>query len=135
MFLTKDNGCRDSCDVLVIDDDPDVLDLLLAILTKRGVSSKVLTSGKDLVVEIGRSHPRLLLLDVRLPGFNGYALCDLLKNEPSAAGIPIYFITALPAADVAWHVAQCGAAGFIQKPFTLADIDNLLAEHGLLQAP
>ncbi len=131
MVLSRDNGCTGECDVLVVDDDPDILELLLAHLTKRGVHARVLTSGRDLVEEIGRARPRLLLLDVMLPDFNGYRLCDALKNEPSVMGTPIYFMTVLPPDDVIWHAGQCGASGFIQKPFTFADIDGVLASLGI----
>nr|MDO8088356.1 response regulator [Candidatus Sigynarchaeum springense] len=131
MTMAKDNGCSENCDVLVVDDDRDMLELLLAHMTKKGVRTRLLTIGNDLVGEIARSRPRLVLLDVMLPGFNGYQLCSSLKNEPVIANTPIYFITALPPDDVIWHVTQCGASGFIPKPFILADIDKVLAAHGI----
>jgi DNA-binding response OmpR family regulator len=83
------------------------------------------------VWEISHNHPRVVFLDVAMPGFNGYTLCEAVKDEPEAMKPPIYFITAMPEKDVSWHVKRCGAAGFIAKPFTFAEIDAVLAANGL----
>ncbi len=131
MIMTKDNGSDASCDVLVIDDDVDILYLLIAHLTTRGIHAKGMTSGKDLVNIITRDRPRLVLLDVMMPVFNGYSLYEAIKNETSMGGTLVYFISALPEQDLAWHVERSGAAGFIAKPFRMADIDAAIAAAGI----
>ncbi len=134
MIITKDNGHDTSCDVLVIDDDVDILYLLISHLTTRGIHVKGMTSGKDLVHMVTRDRPRLVLLDVIMPMFNGYALYEAIKNEMALGGTRVYFISALPEQDLAWHVERSGADGYVAKPFTMADIDAVIAAAGISPA-
>jgi DNA-binding response OmpR family regulator len=134
MIITKDTDHDTSCDVLVIDDDVDILYLLIAHLTSRGIHAKGMTSGKDLPEVLASVRPRLVLLDVMMPVFNGYALYEAIKNEMALGGTSVYFISALPEQDLSWHVEQSGAAGYVAKPFTIADIDAILAAAGFAAA-
>ncbi len=132
LIINFDKGGDTSCDVLVIDDDVDILHLLISHITTRGIHVKGMTSGKDLVEKITRDPPRLVLLDVMMPMFNGYQLYEAIKNWAAINGTRVYFISALPEQDLSWHVQMSGAAGYITKPFSMADIDAVLAAAGLL---
>ncbi len=123
------------CDVLVVDDENDVLELVISHLSNKGICVKGMTSGKGLAEAIARDRPRLVLLDVVMPEFNGYTLCEAIKTGNGIDDTRVYFISALPEEDVARHVERSGAAGFIAKPFTFADIDAVLAANGIGIAP
>lgn len=115
------------CDVLVIDDDIDTLDLVITFLSKKGINAAGLSRTEDYLEAIGRIKPRVLLLDVNMPGFNGYDLCENIKASKILKKIAVYFLTAMPPSDVHNHVQSCGADGFIAKPFTLHELEKVVA--------
>jgi DNA-binding response OmpR family regulator len=112
------NESQNKCDVLVIDDDLDTLDLVLAFFSKKGIRAKGLSNSKEFIGA---------LLDVMIPGFNGYDLCREIKGSPNLSKIAVYFMTAMPPADVSQHVRSCCADGFIPKPFSLQDLEKVVA--------
>ncbi len=128
--MNKGNGNNEPYDVFVIDDDEDILHLLILHLTERGLRAKGLTNGTDLVEILVRNPPRLVLLDVMMPVLNGYRLYSSIKSEETLRGTHVYFISALPQRSVAWYARTSGAAGFIPKPFSMADIDIVLDSVG-----
>ncbi len=124
----RDDGAYD---VYVVDDDPTVLDVLVSTLTAKGISVKGLSSGKDLLDLITRRSPRLVLLDIMMPLLNGYTIFSSIKSLAAAHGIRVYFISALPERNLAWYAKTNGAAGYITKPFTMADINAALSDAGI----
>jgi CheY-like chemotaxis protein len=121
-------------DVYVIDDDEAVLEVLVTVLTARGARVKAMTSGQDLVEMIARKPPRLVLLDIMMPVINGYAVFSSIKNLAAIHKIRVYFVSALPEQNLAWYAKTNGADGYITKPFTMADIDAVLANAGITPA-
>jgi DNA-binding response OmpR family regulator len=125
------NTSTEPYDVFVIDDDEDILHLLILHLVERGIRARGMTNGMDLVEILVRNPPRLVLLDIMMPVLNGYALYSAIKSEEALGGTQVYFISALPERSVAWYARTIGAAGFIPKPFSMADIDIVLDSVGL----
>ncbi len=109
--------------VLVIDDDPDILDAVQLILDSGGYSSDVTTKGDETYKKIDEYKPDLIILDVLLSGNDGRRICKNLKTHASTKKIPIIMISAHPSAKDS--VKQCGANSFVAKPFSIID---LLAE-------
>ncbi len=134
IIITTDGGC-DTCDVLVIDDDEDLLQLLISHLVARGIKGKGITNGKDLVELVNRYRPRLVLLDIMMPIFDGYMLYDIIKSKIAQGGTCVYFISAITEQDVLRHVESTGVTGFIEKPFSFDDIDAVLDLCGIRNAP
>jgi len=110
-------------DVLIVDDDPPTLDLLLGYFNFKQISCKGLPTGTGLVKELLESHPRVLLLDVILPDLDGFTLCKQIKNDPGLKDIKIIFVTAIPESHVQKKIAECRADGYILKPFNLSSLD------------
>jgi DNA-binding response OmpR family regulator len=110
--------------ILVVDDDPDILDALEWMLEDAGY--EVQTSDKGDYAEnlhdTNGGLPDLIILDVLLSGKDGRTICRLLKNRPDTRRIPIVMISAHPSA--AGSVRAVGADDFVAKPF---DIDELLS--------
>jgi len=80
--------------ILLVDDTPENLDVLSAILEDLECQLIVATSGERAIELAQRQTPDLILLDVMMPGMNGFEACNLLKANPSTADIPIIFVTA-----------------------------------------
>ena len=103
--------------LLVVDDTPTSVDLLHAIL-RDDFQIKVATSG-DRAVAIAQKEPRpaIILLDVMMPGVDGYEACRRLKENPDTALIPVIFITAKTDVEDEQKGLSLGAVDYITKPF------------------
>jgi DNA-binding response OmpR family regulator len=106
--------------VLIIDDDPDILEITSMILSTEGYDVESSLNGKpamDLINE--QQFPDLLLLDVRLVGEekNGNEICNALKANDKTKNIPVVLISAEQ--DLVNIAYQCGADGYIKKPFDI----------------
>jgi CheY-like chemotaxis protein len=112
--------------VLVVDDDRDILDVIGIILEDEGYEVSSLDNGRDVVDEVCKNRPDLILLDVMLCGIDGREICKKLKANPTFCQIPIVMISA--SHNLQGSPEQKGSAnGFIAKPF---DIDNLVSVVG-----
>jgi CheY-like chemotaxis protein len=112
--------------VLVVDDDRDILDVIGIILEGEGYEVSSLDNGRDVVDEVCKNRPDLILLDVMLCGIDGREICKKLKSNPTFCQIPIVMISA--SHNLQGSPEQKGSAnGFIAKPF---DIDNLVSVVG-----
>ena len=80
--------------VLVVDDEPDLLELIHYNLTKAGYDVACVLSGEEALTYVHSSLPDLIVLDVLLPGLDGLDVCKVLRRNPMTAGIPIVMITA-----------------------------------------
>lgn len=115
--------------VLIVDDSPDSLTLLSSIL-KSLYRVKVATSGKTaLEIAAGDDPPDLMLLDVLMPGLDGYETCRELKRNPKTAGIPVIFLTAKTAEGDEEKGLLLGAEDYIAKPPSPAIVKARIATH------
>ena len=106
--------------VLVVDNDPDILDTVKDILTIHDLDVKTHATGLNVPEIVNKYHPNVVLLDIFLPGKSGIEVCKELKEKNSR--LPIIFFSA-HAAEKLKSFAMCKANGFIRKPF---DIVNLV---------
>lgn len=107
--------------VLAVDDTPANLSLLSQLLGGR-YRVQVATSGPKALELAARRPPNLILLDVMMPGMDGYAVCKALKNNPLTREVPVIFLTALNGAEDETRAFDAGAADFVAKPFTPATL-------------
>ncbi|HEY9643089.1 MAG TPA: response regulator [Coleofasciculaceae cyanobacterium] len=118
-------------DILIVDDIPDNLRLLSAMLTAQGYEVRSVKSGSTALMGIQGQPPDLLLLDITMPGINGYEVCQQLKAYPSTQNIPIIFMSALNEAFDKVKAFAIGGADYISKPFqveeVLARVENQLS--------
>ena len=80
--------------IVVIDDDPVDLDLVEAVLTPEGYSVLRAAGGEEGVALVGSEHPAVVLLDLLMPGVDGFAVVDRLRADPATAAVPIVVLTA-----------------------------------------
>lgn len=101
--------------LLVVDDDPGTIRLLVQILKGLG-KIHFTTSGAE-AVEMARTvRPDLILLDVEMPDADGFRVCEMIKGDPAFQDVPILFVTAHGDADVEAQALTAGAIDFITKP-------------------
>ena len=104
--------------ILVADDTPENIDLLSALL-RQDYRVKVATSGeKALAIVNSTEPPDLILLDIMMPGMNGYDVCRRIKANPDRRGIPIIFVTAMTSIEDERLGLEVGAVDYITKPIS-----------------
>ena len=116
--------------ILVVDDEPDVLELVVYHLEKEAYRVDVADTG-DKALKMARENlPSLLVLDLMLPGINGLEICRLLKRDPKTRDIPILMLTARAAEENRIKGLELGAHDYVTKPFSPRElvlrIKNLL---------
>jgi len=110
-------------DLLLIEDDAETVNLLTSYFDSIGISCKGILSGFKGLKELKRYTPKLVLLDILLPDINGYEILKRMKADNKLKKIPVFFLTAIPGAEVEKKAGELGAAGAILKPFNLTDFD------------
>lgn len=110
-------------EILIVDDEP-VNIKALAEAFRASYRIRFATNGKDaLKIVFGETPPDLLLLDIRMPGMDGYEVCAEIKRNPSTRDIPIIFITAKTMEEDEARGLDLGAADYIVKPFSLPIVE------------
>src|SRR5687767_11107152 len=104
--------------ILVAEDDPDIGNLLDHYLKKAGFLPTVVTSGRDVMPQIKREAPDLLVLDLMLPGLDGLEVCRAIRADANAASIPIIMLTAKAEETDRIVGLELGADDYIAKPFS-----------------
>ncbi|MCB9831214.1 MAG: response regulator [Planctomycetes bacterium] len=113
---------NDSARILCIDDNGRNLRILQELL-EDDFQLSCATSGEDGLSSIADFHPELILLDVMMPGLDGYEVCRRVKADPSTADIPVVLLSALARDDDRERGSRAGADAYLAKPF---DPDALL---------
>jgi adenylate cyclase len=102
--------------VLVIDDVPQNVRLLEALLASHGYSVTTASSGPEALEKVAADLPDLLLLDIQMPGMNGYEVCRRLRADPTTQFLPVVMVTSSDT-EVRIHALEAEADDFITKPF------------------
>jgi signal transduction histidine kinase len=108
---------NDTASILIVDDNPNNLQMLAAILQKDGFKVRPALSGELALRAIQSHSPDLILLDVRMPGMDGYETCRRIKADEQQRHIPVIFISALTEIEEKLHAFRSGAVDYITKPF------------------
>jgi len=115
--------------ILVVDDTPLNLRLLTIILDKQGYSTHSVSSGEAALTFVETHLPELILLDIMMPGMDGYMVCEKLKLNERTRDIPIIFISALSDVVDKIKAFSVGGVDFITKPFQLEEVLARVATH------
>ncbi|GAB3013629.1 sigma-54-dependent transcriptional regulator [Bowmanella dokdonensis] len=115
--------------VLLVDDKPDNLDVLVNYLSDYGLELMVATDGEQ-GLELALEHtPDLVLLDVMMPGMDGYQVCRRLRQMQQTSDCPIIFMSALNDTDSKVKGFEAGAVDFISKPFQRQEVFARIQAH------
>lgn len=116
-------------DILLIDDTPDNLRFLAELLTKAGYSVRKVING-ELGLDAARLQPPdIILLDIMMPGMNGYEVCAQLKEDDRTRHIPVIFLSALDEELDKVMAFQTGAVDYITKPFQIVEVLARIETH------
>ncbi len=102
--------------ILVVDDNEQNLELLVAYLEDLGCEIRTAQDGPEALEEVGRKRPDLILLDVMMPKMSGFQVCQRLKRSPTTSTIPILIVTALNEVSDVERAVEIGADDFLTKP-------------------
>lgn len=120
--------------ILVVDDIPANVGILVDYLEDHGFRVLVAQDGEEGLARAGFAHPDLILLDVMMPGIDGFEVCRQLKKNPETREIPVICMTAL--ADVGNKLVgfEAGASDYVTKPFDMAEVLVRVSNHLALRA-
>ena len=115
--------------ILVVDDSPTDLTVMATSLRRDGYLVVTASDGASAMRELERESFDLLLLDVVMPGVNGFQLCRALRKDARYAQLPIVLVTSKnQEADRHWGLKQ-GAAAYVTKPFSSQQLLDAVHEH------
>jgi len=121
--------------LLIVEDDPDILELLDATLTFKGYRVVTARNGREALEAIHRKRPAIVIADIMMPTLDGFGLVHRIRIDPETRDIPVVFITAAYVTPEDREFAlNIGATRFLQKPVDLERFLGTIAElleHGL----
>jgi DNA-binding response OmpR family regulator len=118
--------------IVVVDDEKDILGLIEKILAFNNYSILLAKDGKELFEILDRTTPDLIILDVMMPGKDGYDICAVLKEKPETKEIPVMMLTVLADPVHIEKGKKLGVVAYLTKPFEPRELEqqikNILSE-------
>jgi len=108
--------------VLIVEDDSSDLNFLGKILSEENYKIYLATGGEEALKRASKVIPDLILLDVMMPGLNGFEVCELLKKDPATMDIPVVFLTGKTDSESIIKAFEVGGADYLTKPFNAAEL-------------
>ena len=121
-------------DILIVDDTPEHLSVLRQMLAEQNYMVRPALNGEIAIKAVNASPPDLILLDIRMPGMDGYEVCKHLKSEEKTRRIPVIFISALNELGDRVKAFSLGGVDYITKPFQAEEVLSLIKTHLTLQS-
>jgi signal transduction histidine kinase len=121
MIPRPDNG-YDPARILIVDDEHHNRELLKIMLAPEGFVLMSASSGEEALDMVAEQAPDLILLDVMMPGIDGYEVCSRIKDNLATKNIPIIMVSALADRDARMHGLNAGAEEFLTKPVNRAEL-------------
>ena len=115
--------------VLIVDDEPEITDIVQTFLTESGYSVDVLNNPRDVIAKARQFKPDVILLDIMMPGADGYTVCQWVKADADLSHVPVIFLTGKDRNDDQGRSFKSGGDMFIKKPFScerLLEIVNIV---------
>ena len=125
----SDQTPYNSATILLVDDEPVQMRAMVAELTALGFETLIARDGVDGLRKAERGRPDLILLDIRMPGWDGYEICRRLKTSPATRAIPVIFLTALGETAEKLQGFQAGCVDYITKPFDQREVLARISAH------
>jgi len=111
--------------ILVVDDDAEIVDLLVEVLSRDGrFEVKTATSGYEAGIQTQRFRPDCILLDYMLPDVNGNVVCHTIRKNPEFENIRIIIVSGVIKQEEIDQLLKSGAQDFVKKPFDINDLIN-----------
>lgn len=120
--ISSDAMAGGTATILIVDDESKNRKLLEVLLRPEGYRTRCAANGEDALTSIAQQAPDLILLDIMMPGMDGYQLASILKANPATANIPIIMVTALIDRRARLAGLDAGAEEFLTKPVDRAEL-------------
>lgn len=120
--------------VLIVDDTPANLGVLVAYLTAAGYRTLIAEDGEDALEQVKHVTPDIILLDVMMPGLDGFETCQRLKAQEATRDIPVLFMTALSGTEDKVRGFSVGAVDYVTKPLQSEEVLARVQTHLTLRA-
>ncbi|MEI6387447.1 MAG: ATP-binding protein [Spirochaetota bacterium] len=114
---------------MIVDDTPETLDLLSTIIKEGGYRSRPVSDGEFALQSAAASPPDLILLDIQMPGMDGYEVCRTLKRDVRLAKIPVIFLSAYVEPENRVKAFEVGGIDYVSKPFSAEEVIARVAVH------
>jgi DNA-binding response OmpR family regulator len=108
--------------ILIVDDDPDSLDIVRTFLESKGYDVHTARDGRDGLAKVDEVEPDLVLLDVMMPGMDGWEVARVIKNHPEHGAIRVVMLTARSGFSDKQEGLRAGADDYIVKPIRLDEL-------------
>ena len=115
--------------VLIVDDEPEITEIVVTFLSEHGFQVMAENSPIEAVKKAKNYKPDVILLDIMMPGMDGYDVCQTLKQDPDFMNTPVIFLTGKDRSDDMGRSFKAGGDMFIKKPFScerLLEIVNIV---------
>lgn len=112
--------------ILIVEDEESLLKLESILLSSKGYQVVGATDGRAAMDELNRSKPDLVLLDIMLPGMDGFEVCRLIKENPDTSHIPVVMLSARKNRQDIQRGGEVGADAYVTKPFKSAKIVEII---------
>lgn len=116
--------------VLIADDDDELLDLTSLHLSRKGLKVTCAHNGQEALTKIEQERPDIVLLDILMPGLDGWEVCRFLKANPNTREIPVLFLTCKGQDEDILKIHRADADGYFIKPFDMAELAAQVATWG-----
>ena len=120
--MNSDRQIAELTKILIVDDQPDNLRLLSQILVRQGYEVRKAINGSTALMGVQTFPPDLILLDINMPGLNGYEVCQKLKSDRQTKQIPIIFLSASNEVMDKVKAFELGGVDYITKPFQVPEV-------------
>lgn len=117
--------------ILVVDDEPDIVRMVSKILENQGHTVVSGNDGEAALAAVAEHHPDLVLLDLHLPGLNGFEVCQQLRQQ--CAHLPVVFLSGAHESSEKLRAFQVGAVDYVTKPFAMEEVAARVETHLQLQ--
>ena len=124
LFLLSKNMKQNK--IIIVDDDPSILEVLTLVLEESDYEVIALDSGEKVREIVNRDKPDLMLLDLWIPGVNGPQILTQLKNDSTTKNVPIILISA--ATEIKETAEQYHADAYLPKPFNIDELESTITQ-------
>jgi CheY-like chemotaxis protein len=114
--------------VLIVEDDTAMADTLASMIHLLGYRSTVVHSARGAISAATKERPNLILLDLNLPGINGFEVCRYLKRDPQLSKTSVIFVSVESSPELIQEAKEAGAVAYLVKPIGLDDLEGTIAD-------
>jgi CheY-like chemotaxis protein len=115
--------------ILIVDDNQAMVEALTIVVNSRGHDALVAYSGEEALDVVQLERPDVVLLDLKMPGIDGFETLDRLRGLPHGKELPVLIVTAQDEEDLERRVAELGGNGLLRKPVDVNHLAEQIATH------